>query len=316
MFEEFEGMNSFDVDINFDVGSPIIKMFYGFDVNLSKRFVDIFKLADKWLLDEKNDIFVKYLNKNKWIIGNVEFDELIIMTNHLTNILESIDDKEMKELIGNIFSEYHLLDLKNKIFKFDKWFMIFNDAHKLDAIKISGNYELLNVSGIDPKIVIEFLILQKIFDIYDIYNMTCTEDAIIGFGSLSGISNDTKMIVLITKYYPQFECKILFKTNFRVNNDVLYGSSNLLNSLCSYCNILVGTNIIVLKKGRNDCINNMSTITKITFKGIDIKQCVPGSKIKLNHKGLGNVPTNSNNMNLDSQEGDIWTIKDFVYDKN
>ena len=338
MFEEFKEMDCFETDINFDVGVPIIKMFYGFVLDLLDKFIDMFELADKWLLDDVSDVFVKYLSKNKWIIRVIEFDELAILTNHLTNIWSSTDNKELKGVIDDILGEYHLLDLKDKILKFEKWVMIFNDEQKLDAIKISGNYKLLNVSGIDPKIVIEFLILQKIFDIYDIYNMACSEIAIIGFGPLSGIydiynmacseiaiigfgplsgiSNDTQMIVQITKYYPQFKCKILSKTNFHVNNDELYGSFNLLNSLCSYCNIFVGTNIIVLKKGRNDCINNMSTITKITFKGIDIKQCVYGSNIKLNHKGLDNVPTNSNNMDLDSQVDGIWTIKDFVYDKN
>jgi hypothetical protein len=109
---------------------------------------------DKWLIDIDNNTILTYTYANiheiiYYQIEQKNFDNILA----LEKILDNANNTKML-LIMQKFYDY---DFNENIFMFENWAIKFSDKQKLNAIKITKRYNLLNVSYISPLTVIDFL---------------------------------------------------------------------------------------------------------------------------------------------------------------
>ncbi len=225
IFEDFDEFNnsidlSIDLTINTETAMTIINLLYDpTTVNLitPNNFCDIFVLMQKWLMEyEYVNIMLEYANNNiKYIISHnlkqKQFNNILIFEEHLNNIK---NNDKLKDNVNDILKEMFICEFGCDIFIFNDWQTKFSDKQKLNAIKLTKNYELLNDSKINPVIIIKFL---RDFDFAsDIYNKIFDIGTIKLFAdnhTLNVKSNKQDDFVVIKKFYPIFAISIFKKIN-------------------------------------------------------------------------------------------------------
>ncbi len=232
MFDDCPSENGeIQLPIDVEIAKPFIKMLYSGDLDIvtSKNCIELFKLIDSFLMIDYFDIIFKFLENTEHIKTIIDFElnkngceNLNILYSLLKNIEdETITDivtKGRKTMAGQILSNMKIIintlgDIGEILLKFVNWQQIFTDKQKIGAIKVSKNYELLNISNISPEIIIGFLIeLDFTSNIYfDIGNKIITYDQNVHFKPNNYHFVPTKYVNVITvfnNYFPIFECLI------------------------------------------------------------------------------------------------------------
>ena len=271
IFDEFNGLEEVELKEDYDIVKIIIMMFYKLDISELinvQNICALLKLMDKWLINT-NQMDLNFLfpfldiNINKIIEYYItdNFDELITLSNYLTNI------KGEDENWSIYATKFHNYDFKEKTFMFNNWSNKFSDEYKLKTINYTKNYELLNVANIEPKNVIEFLENSDLVVACDIFAIVTKEKVKIGFGSIVNYNNE-KIIVLINSYYPYFDAIIFTKIiGFVPSNDTY-------EIFINNCKLSVGNKIIA----GND-INFICNNTKDKCVLINSIHCILGENM-------------------------------------
>ena len=308
MFEEFK-INDVTLDVPSHIADPVIKLMYNLEPPLKKidkNFLEMFKLVDKWLLDgDDTFVLLDYLLKNLDIndfIDNGQFDDLIVLTNHVSNMSNIPNSLLVTKTITHILNKFHLVmyDFKDIMFKFDNWPNIFTDEQKLKAIEMTKNYELLNVSKIEPNAVIYVLKISTLTEI-DIYDMFESSNIFICFKGLQKPDKEYDSIINIESYYPNFKATIFSKTNTYAIN----GGYDIKRSSVMGPYQFIKVELPLINSDTNiDCNNWIQYSYKIT----DITLEVNGQIIhkKIYRKGFKcKVIVNNHNAKINGQ---VWIV--------
>ncbi len=274
IFEDFDEFNnnidlSTDLTINTETAMTIIILLYDpTTINLitPNNFCDIFILMQKWLMEiEYIELMLDYAENNiQYIISHnlkqKQFNNILIFDEHLNNIK---NNNKIKQNIDGILKEMFSCDFGCNIFIFNDWQTKFSDEQKINAIKLTKNYELLDYSKINPVTIVKFLrdfdfandIYNKIFDIGVIKPITNNNTVNITS------NNQLDKFVIIKKYFPIFAISIFKK----INATIIQSDSNWImiqfNSSKS-AKIYINTILITLNDGQLE--DNIYFITNIT----------------------------------------------------
>jgi hypothetical protein len=247
--------------------------------------VKYFKLFFKFLENtEKLKIIIEHeLNKNGCENLNILYKILKNVENE--NIEgENIELETRKKsailILSNIkIIVYAIGDIGTSLFNFVNWQQIFSDKQKSEAIKISKNYELLNISEIVPINVIKFLI-ENDFErnvYFDIANKISENATDIYFRL-----NKYKFVPpakinsfsVITKYFPNLEYLTFDKiplTIIDINKNIITFTFNKTD-----IKIFIGTNLIL---GSVILSDNMED----NYNVIEINKLLNNNKCKIDN---------------------------------
>ncbi len=188
-------------------------------MDVIKKYIELFKLMDEFLMVDHFHIMLKYADNNivfmvEELVANEDYDNLKLLYRILRNIADeqSIKSKnttfdivhDANEIIKKLFK----LNIGEYINIFDDWKYLVDDNYKEIAITLkeihkSGNYELLNTSNILPRIVISFLALinlsnnkySDIFETVESYKATL-------FFDKPCTRHTAESEIVISSYYP------------------------------------------------------------------------------------------------------------------
>ena len=305
MFEEFKDLNELTLDS--DLCEYAIKMLYKLDITefiTNDNFCDVFKLIDKWLLDnDYANVLLPFLIENhKEIIADKSYDEVLVLTEHLTNI-------KKYHISFMILKHYY----NSKVFETDNWPTKYSDEEKIKAIMTAGKYDLLDMSQIRPKKVIKMLRISSLTDVSPFYGTLLLDNVILHYSN-NKIKNknldNTEIVVAIKSYYPFFKATIFTKTNYEFGENDSFQVLSFDNNLAAvhpFKTLTIGDRILVgndIKLMCDNHINNSLLLTNIVIKDNDgymIKKRVCSYYDK-----WSNIKTNGNANRI----GRVWTINE------
>jgi hypothetical protein len=220
--DEFKNSITLNVDPN--IAIIIFKLLYGFDVMpliTINNFCDVLKLMDVWLMDKLYmDQILLFTEKNMddlitFLLSNEKYDDIAFLVNTFSYNVN----------ISKILKH----DFKDKIFIFDDWQTKFSCEQKIEAIKLSGKFELLNIAKINPEKIMYLLMdSNSNFMFETIYMMmTSHKNTKVYFKKIDDDTDDKlDIVVLIDEYYPKFIVNIYTRSDVKYNNKVFTFSPN------------------------------------------------------------------------------------------
>ncbi len=260
--------NEIELPIELGIAKTFIEMLYSDDLNVitHKNCIELFKLMDSYLMVDYFDVIFKFLENTENIktIINFELEKngcenlniLYILLKNIedeTNEASDIVTKGRKITASRILANMKIIinalgNIGEILLKFVNWQQIFTDNQKIEAIKKSKNYELLNISGISPEIILGFLIqLDFKSNIYfDIGNKIIDYEQNVYFKPINYKFVPSKYVTVITvfnNYFPIFEClifNVIPLTIIDINKNKITFTFNNTN-----IKILVGSELIL-----------------------------------------------------------------------
>jgi hypothetical protein len=260
---------------------------YNQDINISK-FHKLFLLTDMMLIDEPIiGLMLDTLKSNLNVIIYYEmeqnnFNNINNFIEQLKNIFQMVDNyyEETRREAYNIYTSILNLEFGDKIFNFVNWNMLFSDEQKLNAIKLTNNFELVNDANIPFKTGIDFL--KELDFANDIY--TEIENIV----SCSGTNIYFKENNIDVKYY---------ETNYGYNYQVIK-SVIVLEEWFPIFKINIFERVIA------DIIESNQEYITIAIRDANSKQICVNSKILIGHI------LSSNSENIFTVENIIKCLND------
>jgi hypothetical protein len=314
IFNDFKELhNCIDLNVNHVIATIVLNLLYEQNVTQSvtvENFIEIIKLMDMWLM---NTCYLKnllpFIENNieqitKFLSENEKFNDILILVKYLEK------SRKMKHIVKIIFK----YDFKDKIFMFDSWPLNFNDEQKIQAIRSSGKFELLNVAQIDPHKVIDFLSEFNDVSILETISIMKYSDGPVYFKQVPNSKPDgqIEMMAIIDEYYPHFKVTLFTKSDIKrcENNSYNYHKTNNvfshthpLKDISINTHILIGDNIKLIYNDPSHEYYYTCFTKNINDKTIKCQKL----SFKMFHKYILEA-----NKNID-KIGHIWTINKFEY---
>ena len=320
--------NEIYVITDYDMTILIIKMLYNkFTKIYPSEFCKLFELMDMMLMDEEYVIkMLKILEEKLDSIINFELvtnniNNLEILIEHLKNIFESIYNYsyDTMKLSHKLYIKIFEMDFGVKTLYFHNWQNLFSDSQKLNAIFMSKNLELLNVSKISFMCGINF------FKSYDFKNDCYTDVEAVSDTNLSATyfkynnvtikrTDCTHKIIVLSEWYPIFTADIFKRLNVKIialddNWITLHIDTYRPGKICVNSQILIGYDI-----SNSENIYTVEEIIKCyNDKQVNVNKALYISNIEITYKIKVNrtLSQNYNDMiySISKTNWPIWTIK-------
>jgi hypothetical protein len=301
-FDEFQ--NSMILDINSEVATIVLKILYGQNILTlitMDNFVDVIKLMDMWLMDKLHMAqLLPFAEKNidvllQTFMDKDDFNVIRIFANNF--------------IAGKNFEKLNKYNFKEKIFMFDDWPKKFTCEQKIEAIKLTGKFELLNVAQIPVASVLKILIECNPEDTLEmVYLMTATHNNTqVYYKQIDYMNNGCDMVAVIHDYFPKFTVTFYTKTQIQFVNGNLSHMFNKdvfifthpFKKVCVGSELLVGDDLKLIYNNPSNkrCISQISKNfnDKTIYYKIVPYESLPNSKCTHNNKEL-------------SINGKIWSI--------
>ena len=227
IFQDLEIDDSIDFTTDYELISILVKLLHipETDDLTIFNFIDLFVMMDKYLMKDHIHIMLQFAKKNiidiiEYSLANKQFENILILYDLLNNIKSNLsngdtkntkDTKEINYDITKIIDKIFTIDFGPNMFMFANWVKLFTDDKKMEAIQITGNYNLLNISKINPKKVLVLLanidFSSKIYS--ELYNRIEYDNMDVHHNKDLIILQTGVPSLIIINYYPIFECKCL-----------------------------------------------------------------------------------------------------------
>lgn len=210
---------------NYKTTSILIKLLYVPDSKqiTVTNYVNLFVLMDKYLMINYFGMMIEF--------GMANIESII---NYLLNKKNLNSIQKLIKILYNVHAEYSrqnsentakdVMDIINRIFDvhfgeniimFKNWPAIFSNDNKINAIKKSKHYELLNVADINPNKVLSLLaeidISNNVFN--QLYSILLKLPGYFG-EKISELP--TERSVIITNYYPILKYISIYSTSIKI----------------------------------------------------------------------------------------------------